>query len=346
MRALATALGELGLTATSDDSGRDGAGNLLAVLPGTDPGAAPILLSMHMDTVEPGRGIRPQLRDDIITSDGTTILGADNKSAVAASLEAVRYLQTARPPHGDVELLYTWGEERGLMGARAFDVSRLRSRLGFSPDGGGPVGTIINRAPYHNALVATFIGRAAHAGVEPEKGISAIVTAGKALARMPLGRIDAETTANVGRIAGGSARNAVPERVEIEGEARSLDFARLQRQTEAMCEAMETAAQEMGARVEYQVIRNYDGFHVPEDALPMQIAKAAVAAVGLTPSVGSTGGGSDANIFCGKGIPMVVFGMGAQDVHSTRERIAVADLAKMAELLVALVEQSGRLARR
>lgn len=345
LRALGAELKGLGLAVSNDGTGRDGAGNLLSVVPGTDPAAAPILLCMHVDTVEPGRGIRPVLGNGVITSDGTTILGADNKSAVAASIEAVRYLQANRPAHGDVELLFTWGEERGLLGSRAFDASRLRSRIGFSPDGGGPLGTVITRAPYHSSVAAKFLGKAAHAGVEPENGISAIVTAGRAVAHMPLGRIDAETTANIGRIAGGSARNVVPEQVEIEGEARSLDLAKLERQLAAMRQAMESAARDTGASVEVRFNREYDGFHLREDELPTRIALAAGRAIGLDPTLSSTGGGSDANNLNGKGIRTVVLGMGAQDVHSTRERIAIQDLVTMAELLVAIVLEAGRQAR-
>ncbi|MHB1032982.1 MAG: M20/M25/M40 family metallo-hydrolase [Pirellulaceae bacterium] len=342
VQALSQQFGALGLAATNDGTGQNGVGNLLAVLPGTDRAKAPVLFSMHMDTVEPGRGIRPRIADGIIRSDGGTVLGADNKAAVAAVLEAVRCLQAARPVHGDVELLFTWGEERGLRGSLAFDTSRLRSRIGFCPDGGGPVGTIITQAPYHSVVRATFIGRASHAGLEPENGINALTAAARALDRMPLGRIDAQTTANVGRITGGTARNIVPDRVEIEGEARSLDLCKLERQLCLMVEAMSTATRETGCTLETDVQRQYPGFHIGDGDLPVRIAAGAIEDLGLRASIESSGGGGDANNLNSKGIQTVVLGVGGNGFHSTTERIAVADLVHLAELIVVLAIRAGR----
>lgn len=345
VRVLTQRLSELGLATINDETGQNGAGNLLAVLPATDSAMVPVLLSMHMDTVEPGRGIKPQVEAGIIKTDGTTVLGADNKAAIAAVLAAARYLKAARPSYGDVELLFTWGEERGLRGSLAFDSSRLRSRIGFSLDGEGPVGTIITRAPYHSSVRATFLGRASHAGLEPENGINALAAAARALSQMPLGRIDAETTANIGRMSGGTARNVVPDLVEIEGEARSLELEKLERQLGSMVEAMESAARETGAKVQVDIQRQYCGFHIGDDELPVHIAAAAAEAIGLTPSIKSSGGGSDANIFNAKGIQMVVLGIGGNGFHSTREHIAVADLVLLAEFIAMLVVEVGRQAR-
>lgn len=346
VKALTAELEGLGMRVVNDGTGKDGVGNLIATLPGTDPGAAPVMLCMHFDTVEPGRGIKPQVVDGIVRSDGTTILASDNKAAIAASLEALRYLQANRPPHGDVELLLTWGEERSLNGSRAVDPARLRARVCFCPDADGPVGTIITRAPYQNSVRATFVGKAAHAGVEPEKGISAIVAASKAIAAMTLGRLDAETTANIGLISGGTARNAVPERTEIVGEARSLSEEKLERQTAHMRAAIEGGAAAVGARAEIAIKREYDGFVVREDELPVQIASRAALALGLTPRLAGTGGGSDANNLNQKGVRSVVLGVGCHDVHSTREHIAVADLELLAQYLVGVVVEAGKLARR
>ncbi|MHB1416205.1 MAG: M20/M25/M40 family metallo-hydrolase [Chloroflexota bacterium] len=334
-------LSALGLRLANDETGREGAGNILAVLPGNKKEAPPILLVAHMDTVEPGRGIQPQVEEGVIRSDGTTILGSDNKAAIAAALEAVRYLQEVRPAHGDVELLFTWGEERGLEGSRSFDCTSLRSRVGFVPDADGPIGTVVTRAPYHESVFATFHGRAAHAGVEPEKGISAIVTAGRAIARMPLGRIDAETTANIGRISGGMARNIVPETVDIEGEARSADKEKLERQVGLMREAMELAAEEMGARVQIDAKRNYDGFHVADDEWPVRVAVKAARALGLTPHITGTGGGTDANILNAHGIRTIALGIAGEALHSKQEHIAIADLVLLGEYLVSLVVEAA-----
>jgi len=335
-------LRKMGLAVENDRSGKEGAGNLLAVLPGTNRNLRPILLSMHTDTVEPGRGIKPRLERDRVRSDGTTILGADNKSAIAATLEIIRGLQSARPEHGDVELLFTWGEERGHRGAKAFDPSRLRSRIGFVPDGGGPLGTILIAAPYYDSIRAAFIGRAAHAGISPEKGISAIVMASKAIPRMKLGRIDEDTTANLGMISGGSGRNTVPERVEVEGEARSLVLEKLEEQVRNMRSAMEEAAREAGGRVELEIKREYDGFLIDREAAPIRIAMAASKVVGLIPSITSTNGGSDGNEFNAKGIQTIVLGMGGQGYHSTQESISVDELVKLTEWIGSLIVEAGR----
>jgi tripeptide aminopeptidase len=340
--ALAGELLNLGLDVKNDQTGEKGAGNLFAVLPGTNRKLRAILLSMHTDTVEPGRGIKPRLENGRVRSGTPTILGADNKSAITATLEVIRWLQAARPEHGDVELLFTWGEERGHRGAKAFDTSLLRSRIGFVPDGGGPLGTIITAAPYYDSIRAAFIGRAAHAGISPEKGISAIVMASRAVSRMKLGRINGETTANLGKISGGSGRNTVPERVEIEGEARSLVLEKLEEQIRHMRSAMGEAAQEAGGKVDMETKREYDGFSIGREEVPVQIALAASKDVGLIPSITSTNGGSDGNEFNGKGIQTIVLGMGGQGYHSTQESITVEELVKLAEWLGALVIEAGR----
>jgi tripeptide aminopeptidase len=340
--ALEKELQALGLSVSNDRTGQNGAGNIFSVLPGTDPNLPPILLSMHTDTVQPGRGIKPRFEDGRIESDGTTILGADNKSALAASLEAIRCLQSSTPAHGDVEFLFTWGEERGHQGAKFFDPSRLRARIGFVPDGGGPLGTIITRAPYYDSVRATFLGKAAHAGIAPESGISAIVMASRAVSRMKLGRIAEETTANLGKISGGSGRNTVPERVEIEGEARSLILEQLEAQVRGMSLAMEEAARESSGQVQVEIKREYDGFHIGDDARPVKIARAASRSIGLTPIITGTNGGSDANEFNARGIQTVVLGMGGRDYHSTKESISLAELVKLTEWIIALVVESGR----
>lgn len=335
-------LTKLGLSWENDRTGQNGAGNLLALLPGTAPGLPVILLCMHMDTVEPGRGITPRLENGQIRSDGTTILGADNKAAVASSLEAIRRLKAARPPHGDVEFLFTWGEERGHRGAKAFDYSRVRAKVGFVPDGGGPLGMVITRAPYYESIHAAFQGRAAHAGISPEKGINAIVMAGQALARIPLGRLDEETTANFGLIKGGAGRNTVPERVEMEGEVRSLDPAKLQIQVEKIKGVFESSAREAGGRALVTRKREYDGYRIRENDLPARIAVAASEAVGLLPVIASTCGGSDANELNANGVATVVLGMGGGGYHTFEEHISVGELVKCAEWIEALVTETAK----
>ena len=204
------------------------------------------------------------------------------------------------------------------------------------------MGTIITRAPYYDSIRATFLGKAAHAGISPEKGISAIVMASRAISRMKLGRINEETTANLGKISGGSGRNTVPERVEIEGEARSLMGEQLEDQIRHIRSAMEDAAREAGGKVEVQVKREYDGFSVGKDELPVKIALAASRAVGFDPTVTSTNGGSDGNEFNAKGIQTIVLGMGGQGYHSTEESITVEELGKLAEWIGALIIEAGK----
>jgi tripeptide aminopeptidase len=340
--ALEKELQSLGLSVENDRTGQKGAGNLFAPVPATNPVLPSILLCMHTDTVEPGRGIKPRLGGDRICSDGSTILGADNKAPISATIEAIRWLNSARPGHGDIEFLFTWGEERGHLGMKAFDVSRLRARIGFVPDGGGPLGTIITRAPYHDGIKATFVGKAAHAGVSPELGISAIVMASRAISRMNLGRVSGETTANVGKISGGSGHNIIPERVEIIGEARSLVREHLENQVRQMRIAMEDSAREAGGKVQLDIEREYDGYHIGDDEIPVRIASEASKAVGLAPTITSTNGGSDANDLNAKGIRTVVLGMAGRDYHTTQESIAVDELVKLAEWIAAVIMEAGR----
>ena len=327
----------LGLTVINDDTGRDGAGNLLIRLPGTRREVPPLLLSAHTDTVEPGRGVKPHVEDGVIRSDGTTVLAADNKASVAALLEAVQILTEQRMPHREVELVLTWGEERGHAGAVAFDARQLAARMGATLDDAAPPGRVTIAAPAYQSIRARFVGRAAHAGADPERGISAIVASAHAITRMRLGRLDHETTANVGIIRGGTARNAIPGATELEAEARSRDNAKLERVVADMRAAMEGAAREMGAAVELDIKQEYAAYRHIETEPIVQEAVRAVRAVGLTPALGESGGGSDANTFNEKGIRCVNLGIGMADMHTVNESIRIVDLAKTCELALALM---------
>lgn len=333
---LERALAALGLEVENDRSGPNGVGNIVGRLAG-DGAGEPIALLAHMDTVEPGRGIKPRVEDGVVRSDGTTILGADNKQSVAAILEALRALRESGVRHGPVEVVFTWAEEKGHRGAKSVDLARLRSRMAFVFDVTGPIGTIVNEAPSSVALKATFQGRAAHAGIEPERGINAIAAAARAVARMRLGRLDAETTANVGLFHGGTARNAVPELATFEAETRSMDEEKLQRQVEAMRAACEGAAAELGASLELEVTRSYSGYRFSPDDPVVRRARDAIARIGLQPTLSATGGGSDANSLNERGLPTVNLSTGMRDLHSVRESVDVADVGKLAELIVAIV---------
>ncbi len=328
------------LRALTDDVEQDEAGNIIARFPG-DESRQPLMLNAHMDTVGTDTGITPVIRDGVIYSDGTTILGADDKSGVAVILEVMRVLQEhpdiPRPP---VDVVVTVGEERGLLGAQALDVSRVRSRRGLVLDSGGPIGTIVVAAPYQDKHWVTVIGKASHAGAEPEKGISAIRVAAEAIAAMRLGKVDEETTANVGVIEGGVATNIVPERVEILSEARSRDEGKLVAQTQHMVACFQEAAARHGARVEVEVKRLYDGYrYTPDHPLVRRVAEAA-RSLGFEPVYKEAGGGTDANIFNSKGMTCVVISTGQADVHTKNEHIAIEDMVNCARWVLQFIRSA------
>ncbi|HEX3031717.1 MAG TPA: M20/M25/M40 family metallo-hydrolase [Bacillota bacterium] len=335
-------LQELGLEVLEDEAGSkigSGTGNLIARLPGTGgAGKPPIFLSAHMDTVEPGCGIIPVLKDGVITSQGETILGGDDKSGIAAILEAVRVIREQNLPHGDLELVFTVCEEVGLLGASHLEPGSVKAKMGFILDAGGPVGTIIIKGPSQNRIDAGIVGKAAHTGIEPEKGISAIVVAANAISRMTLGRIDNETTANIGMIEGGRAINIIPDLVNLKGEARSLNPEKLEAQTAHMVENLEKAAEQAGARVQINVEHLYPHIDISPDSPQVRAAVTAAENLGIKVSLEATGGGSDANIFCGKGLAAVNLGNGMSKVHTVDEFITVADLVSMARYLVEIIK--------
>lgn len=335
-------LADMGLSVQEDDAAAKtghGAGNLIATLPGNAPGT-PILFSSHMDTVVPGCGVKPIVKDGYVYSDGTTILGADDKAGIAAILEAIRTLKENNLPHPAIQVVLTVGEESGLVGSRALDSSLLQAEMGFIFDSGGKVGEIIVAGAGQYRIITRIYGKAAHAGVNPEDGISAITVASKAISRMPLGRIDADTTANIGRFEGGKAFNIVTDYVEIWSEARSLVMEKLENQVRKMTTAFETAAQEMGARCENEVTFMYHGFKFDEATPVVAKAIAAVRRVGREPMLEKTGGGSDGNVFNGYGIPSVNFGIGYEKIHTTEERMPLEELYKASELVLAVIEEA------
>lgn len=335
----------LGFTVEQDDAhtrNGHGAGNIIATLKGTLD-VEPIYFTSHMDTVVPGKGIKPSIREDgYIVSDGTTILGADDKAGLAALLEMAKRLKEQQIAHGDIEFIITAGEESGLAGAKELDASKIKAKYGFAVDSDGKVGGIVTAAPYQAKISAKILGKTAHAGVAPEKGISAITVASKCIAQMKLGRLDEETTANIGRFEGGQATNIVCDEVNILAEARSIDQAKLDAQTKHMKETFEQVAASMGARAEVEVTLMYPGFRVTEKDRVVQVAMAAARAIGRTPQLGISGGGSDANVIAGFGIPTVNLSVGYEDIHTTNEKIPVEELEKLADLLVEIVKESAK----
>ncbi len=331
----------LDLEVFEDDAGaRIGstAGNLLCRLEPTGDGGIPLFLCAHLDTVPLEGRLEPVVDDGVVRNAGGTILGADNKAAVVAMLEAVRQLLSDRRPHAGVELLFTPMEEVGLLGAAAFDESRLRARVGFVYDQAAPIGDVMLGAPFQRRLDVRFRGRAAHAGMYPEEGRSAVAAAARAVADLRLGRLDEETTANVGRIEGGSARNIIPEHCLLEVEARSHDEGKLAEVIQEMLDTTSFAAGVADCEVETEIREGARGYRFKEADVPVRLAGAALERAGYAPRYGLTGGGADANVFNERGLACVNLANGMAEIHTPDEHIAVADLEGMVDVTLALVE--------
>ncbi|MBT2642172.1 M20/M25/M40 family metallo-hydrolase [Bacillus sp. ISL-41] len=333
---------DLGVEVFEDDTTAQtghGAGNLICTLQGTKEGVDTIYFTSHMDTVIPARGVKPSIEDGYVVTDGTTILGADDKTGLAVMLETVRVLKEQSIPHGTIQFIITVGEESGLVGAKALDSSLVKAKYGYALDSDGKVGNIIVAAPTQAKVAAVIHGKTAHAGVAPEKGVSAITIAAKAVARMPLGRIDEETTANIGRFQGGTQTNIVCDHVEILAEARSLIPEKMEAQVAKMKEAFESAAQEMGGKADVDVQVMYPGFKFGEGDLVVELAKKAAAKIGRSSELLHSGGGSDANVIAGFGVPTVNLAVGYEEIHTTNERMPIEELNKLAEMVIALIEE-------
>ena len=337
---LAAELRTLGATIEFDDAGaRVGGqvGNLIAHVEGTASGD-PLLLCAHMDTVEPGIGVKPVVEGDVIRTDGTTVLGGDDKSGVAIVLECVRVCRERGLRHPSLEIVFTICEELGLLGARHLDVSRVRARRGLVFDSDA-VGVVFTRAPGSNHVAVTVRGRAAHAGMAPEQGISAIQVMAHAVSRMRLGRIDDETTANLGVVKGGRAVNIIPDEVVLHGEARSHDTAKLDAQCAHMRACFdEAAARFPGSSVDVRIESSYGAMRVSDDAPIMQLVRAAAARVGRTIESAGMGGGCDANILNQRGFEVVNLGTGMREIHTTKEWLKVSDMVAAAEVTLAAIE--------
>jgi len=338
-------LGALGLEADEDDAGvtvGSSIGNIYARLDASDGPGEPLFFCAHLDTVLPEGPIEPEVgEDEVVRNAAGTILGADDKSAVAAMLEAAARMVEDGRPHAGVELLFTPKEEVGLLGAAAFDQTRFAARVGYVYDHAGPIGEIILGAPFQQKLDVRFHGRAAHAGMYPEEGRSAIAAAARAIADLRLGRLDDVTTASVGRIQGGTARNVIPEWCTFAAEARSHDERKLADLVREMVDAVTFAASLEECEVEAQVSGLSRGYRFRRDDVPVQIAAAALERVGREPSYILSGGGADANVFNERGLQCLNLANGMTDIHTPDERIAVADLHEMVEVTLALVDAAG-----
>lgn len=338
--ALKQKLQAMGFEAEEDQAGEKiggTAGNIICTIKGTKDVPA-VMLAAHMDTVEPGIGKKPIVDGEIIKSDGTTVLGGDDVAGIVCILESLRVLNEKSLEHGDIQVVFSIAEEGGLLGAKNLDYSRIHAKYGIVLDTGGTIGTVAVKAPSQNIIDVTVKGLASHAGVSPEKGISAIQIASAAIAAMKLGRVDSETTANIGSINGGGQTNIVCDKVEIKAEARSLDNKKLEEQTFHMKECFEKAAAEFGGSVDFKAVLEYSAFNMSTDAKIMSILQKAARDVNIELLPEETGGGSDTNIFNAKGIESVNISVGMKQVHSVDENIMIDDMVLAAEFLLSIIQ--------
>ncbi len=333
-------LESLGLEVREDGAGASiggNANNLIARLPGNAEGFPRVFLSAHFDTVEPTEGLEIEETEELFRSASDTILGADNKAGMAPAIEAVESILEDGAPHGDVWLLFSVAEEIGLKGAAAMDLDGVDVDFGYVLDTGPPVGTFVTRTGTHYRVKARLIGRPAHSGKDPEKGVNAVQILAEAVHGMRLGRVGEELTANIGLVSGGTAANVVCPSVEVLGEARGTDLAALRDQIDHMVVRFEQAAAKWGGRAEVEVSKHYDGYSLSEDEEVVRRAHSASLELGLQPELRWTLGGSDANVFNARGVPSVVVGTGMQKIHTHEEFVTKADLVATARLAQRLV---------
>lgn len=340
--AIAAELGELGIEFREDDAAgpaRAAAGNLIARLPGREGAEGWISFFAHVDTVPHHEPIRVVEEDGVLRSAGETILGADNKAAVTVLMELGAGLAAEPGPIG-VELIFTVAEEQGLRGATALDTSQLSSECGFILDHATPIGEVITASPTYKKLIAEFRGIEAHAGIRPEAGRSAIEAASAAIATMDLGRLDPETTANVGTIDGGSAPNVVAGHCRVEAEARGVDLGRAEETAQRMVDACTWAAGERGLDVDVMVETYFRGYRIKPASRPLAMARAGLERCGIEPREVTTGGGSDANALRAGGFDALLLANGTEANHTPDESVAISELGRMLDVCCAIVEEA------
>ncbi|MGE5422787.1 MAG: M20/M25/M40 family metallo-hydrolase [Ignavibacteriales bacterium] len=334
----------LGMEIYEDEAGRSlgsQSGNLMAWMEG-DVGPS-VFFCAHMDTVEPGLGISPLVEAGAVRSNGNTILGSDDKAGLTAILEALRVIKEGGGPHPPIEVIFTVSEEQGLMGSKHLDVNKIRSKFGYVLDASGSVGNIVIQGPTQNEIAIEVLGKAAHAGMNPEDGLNAIFLAGYAISHLTVGRIDEETTCNLGTIQGGQARNIVPDRVIIKGEARSLNPEKLEQITQNLTGEFIRRVEEKGGQCRVKVAHLYPALRLDPEEQVVQIAVLAAEDMGKKAVLTSSGGGSDANILSGMGIKVANLGIGMKAVHTTDEHILLEDLYDNARFVVKIIEQVGKI---
>lgn len=311
-------------------------GNIFVEIPGNLPGKA-IMLNAHMDTVNTGGEVEPICKDDAIYSAGSTILGADNRAGIAAIIEVIFTLKEQNIPHRSLLLIFTVAEEIGLLGSRYAKLNINKIDFGVVLDTSGPIGTIINKAPYHVQWKIKVHGKSAHAGIEPENGVNAIQLAAKLIEDLPSGRISENCTANIGRIIGGTSINIVAELVTILGEIRSTDKQKLKETLEDLKYICFRFSQTHGHNIQFTSERNSDGYSLSDNAVVIKSLSNAAKSCGLTPLIQESCGGSDANVFNMQGLETAVISCGMRKPHTTEEFIFVKDLIDSAKMVLSLV---------
>ncbi len=341
---------KLGATIEFDEAGTiigSDSNNMIVRIPGTKPGE-PFILSGHMDTVSPAENVQPVLKDGIFTSAGDTILGSDDKAGLTEIIESIEVLKEQNIPHVDLEIVITICEEQGLLGAKHFDYTKLKGKRGIALDTSG-VDIIINKAPSANRFKIDIFGHEAHAGICPEQGLSAIKIAANAVTRLDLGRIDTETTANIGLIQGGQAINIIPKFVTLQGEVRSHNPETLRRKTEEIIRIVEEEVMQASvennpsgkqASMAMELTEDYPAMHVSEDAQIIKLLVEAGEELKRPLQIHSAGGGSDANIFNANGIEMIILACGMDKVHTVHEQVKVADMEAVSALLVETLKKA------
>jgi tripeptide aminopeptidase len=332
-------LAKLGIQAKTDGTGNKiggNAGNIIGFLASNDKSKKiPVFFGAHLDTVPLGGEILPEIKNGkLFNADKNCILGGDDKVAVAAILEALEVIRENNIKTSGIYIVFTVGEEIAILGAKNIDLKEIKAKYGFVFDGEGDIGTIFNEAPYHDTMEFSITGKAVHAGIEPERGINSIKVAAEAISNLKLGRIDSESTCNIGIINGGTATNIIPEKTYVKAEARSLNPEKLDRITNDIKTGFLRSAEKYGAKLKIKVEREYKGFKFDSKVVPIVMASKALKNMGIEPVIRSTGGGSDVNIYNAKGKVSVDLSSGMEKVHSSNEYVKIAELEKLAVLIL------------
>lgn len=331
-------LKELGMEVTEDNAGEFTGGNCGNIIGRLNGKGKKLLFSAHMDTVTPCDKIIPIIENGIIKSDGTSILGGDDKGGIAAIIEMLRVIKENKLEHLDITVVFSVAEEIGLLGAKAFDIEKYNIDYGFILDSGEAPGNIIVKAPAGSKGIIKIIGRPAHAGIAPEKGINALTVAAHIITKLKLGRIDFETTANIGVVSGGQATNIVMPSVELAYEARSISNEKLNALLKETKEICETVCNEFDAKLEFDIELKYKGFSLNENDEIVNVIKNACEKLGIESKLIASGGGSDTNIYNSKGVPSVNLAVGMSNVHTVDEYIAINDMVQLTKILLETIK--------